>query len=114
MGNKVQYLFEEDHIVAKKNIGAKHFVTLYYYPKKEDKDEEWQVEVDVGGFFQETYHRNEISARWSYDLIDETFIACLIKWHKMRKDSDDYYSKIHEIHSRNVFNGRGNQMDRYV
>ena len=115
---KVVYLFEEDNVVLKKTVKAgieKHTVTLYYYPEETDtelgqtivtKQAEWQVEVDVGGFFRESYHKNEKSARWSYDLINENFIASVIVWHGMKKDASDYHREVHEIHYNKVFNGR--------
>lgn len=116
---EIKYIHPEDHIVDEKRIKAgtdrAHLVRLIYYPpeydvindeKIETKKGEWQVEVDVGAFFHESYHENEKSARWSYDLINENFIASVVAWHKMRSDADNYRYKILEIHYQKVFNGR--------
>lgn len=115
----VEYLFPEDNIVDRKKImfdEREHTVTLYYYPVKYDSryqnqeviesQEEWQVELDVGGFFRETYHQNEKMARLSFKLIDEKFVESSRVWHKMRKDSDKYFRKIHDELYDKIFRGK--------
>lgn len=115
----MKYLFEEDNVVLEKYVKAgtqKKLVRLFYYPTKYDdryqnekivmRKEEWVVEVELGAFYREHFGSNEKSARWSYDLINVNFIASVIVWHQMKKDTNEYRKNTLEIHSTKVFNGR--------
>lgn len=111
---------EYDHIVEQKIVETaynknEHIVTLKYFPPIyydddhdkvfHEKQEEWWVEIDVGGCFNEMYH-NEKSARMSYDLIDRSFCINVENWHMLRNSAENFRRTFMDLHSIQIFEGK--------
>ena len=115
---------EDDHIVAQKEITTeivdthktRHNVTLRYFPAEYYNDdidkehwpkraEEWWVEINVGGCFNEMYNQ-EKTARMSYDLIDRAFCINVEEWHILRNNAEDFRRKFMDLHGLQIFEGK--------